>query len=805
MHYDALMQEAPSALQQSTVRAIFGGIESIDIPILGLNGVNGTHLDLQLSTLSFQTIIPFGVPGQNTVAQLQSALQVALSTIDPRIVVRQIPNRAGTLVRLRIDAPFPITVLNTSTSPLYAVGQTNKAPTGTLGASLVTPQTYKVERSLQYLDIKPNDFLCIDGGAYRIARIIDDPSDQFYFQRVTLLDALPVPTGTTWTISGTATSADLDFWNGLCEVSDIATFEVVNLTTMALTEITGPVLGASSVLTSNLPVDATAVGVYLAQPKVYAVYLKGVLRRRFIPLDPLVVDVPRLQEFIVSKDDTQVLRRNVDYFFDTFRGHSCLRFITPVPSNAGGPDVWQGGAPPPQLWAETSYLDNRPVIEQNFGLPAAFTLDDLALLPKNVDYLSSVQGLWYAYFNGPTVFNIRAGTQILLGLPFAEQTGIIVEIRSDFGATTGRMLVQDAADSTVVREYIYPSTLSLETNPVTGKPYVVGDTVTQFAPLVTGVEVKDWVNDPKWFGGYLTQGSFYEVEKFFKFLVRVDSKAFNLNALLFSMSFVLRIKPTYTYPLFVVLAAIGNTEVVVTDGTVIEGSLFIDDGACFNGTLGAATMFDQARPAGGGWRSQFDHNADPTTPPTYPTPNYPIVWGFDKNYLCPEDAIVGTCCVTFVAPTLPTFDSIFAFDLPVYTLEAGLFAEGALAYIPAPPTGLTVGLPQTVGGPGTLNRVNLEINGSVVGSPATYNLLIKKNGVTAATIPFTLTPGDYLLSAVVAIAVLGGDILTAFIVPTGLVGVPVEWSGVLVTVGQAVSWAYDTNLAAGTYCVYKDL
>jgi hypothetical protein len=805
LHYDLLMQENPNLITVSTVRAIFGGIESVDIPVLGLGGLAGTFLDLQLATSTTPMRINFQLPNPYSVVQLQGLLQSTLAQMNAGITVNAIVNRAGTITRLRIDAPFPITVLGTSTCPLYAVGAVNAAPTGTAGAGVVTAQTYRVERSLQFLDIQNNDFLCIDGIAYRIVRMVDDPSDPFLFQRVTLSDPLPVPTGATWTISGAVVSQDLDFWSGFCEQSDTVTFEVVNLSSQALLEVTGPVLGANATLTSSLPVDATSVGLYLSQPAIFSVFLKSVLRRRYVPIDPLVVDVPLLQEIIASVDDTQVLRRNVDFFFDTFRGQPCLRFITPVPADAGGPDVWQGQPPPERLWAETSYLDNKPRIEQNFGIAADFTLDDLAQLPSSVDYLSAVQGLWYTYFNGPTVFNIRAGAQILLGLPFAEETGTIVEIRDDFSTTTGRILVQDAANNTVVRSYYFPASLTLEINPATGKAYQVGDLAQQFAPLVTGVEVLDYINSPTWFQGYLSQGAFFEVEKFFRFLVRVGSPAFNLPALLFAQQFVLRIKPTYTYPLFVVLVTLPDAEVVTTDLVELNGTLIINDGGCFDGTLGVATMFDQARPAFGGWRSQFDHNANPLTPPTYPAPNYPIIWGFDKNYLCPEDAIVGTMCLTYASSTMPTMDSIYSYDLPIYTLEAALFADGAISDVVANPPGLQIGLPATIAAPGAMNTVSIELQASDVGTPNTYNLVLDKNGTPAATVPFTLTPGGFNLAATISLPVLAGDILTCFVQSTGSSNVEVLWSGILVTVGQAVSWAYDTPVPAGTYCVFKDL
>ena len=805
LHYDLLMQEDVSFSELTTVRAVYAGIESSDIPTAGVGGVAGTHLDISIAGQATPTIILIGGQNPFTANQIAAALDGPLAQIDSRFAVHVIPRRDSTSSRVRIDAPFPFSILPSSTMPLYAANAQNTAPTGTMG-SAIGVQTYRCDKSLQFLDIELNDFLCIDGVAYRIASVVDNINDPYSFMRVTLLDVLPTPADMVWSISGTVVSQDLNFWLGMTEIGDEAVFEITQTTTFQTLNVTCPVLGSSSVLTGNLPVDATLVGQYVANPTNYTVFLQGVLRHKYIPADPLVVDVPQLQEFIVTTDTTSILHRNVDYFLETFRGLPCIRFMAKTPLDpTDTPDVWQNTSPPPQMWAEYTYLDNRPVIEANFGVPANFTLDDLSQLPSNVDYLSCVQGLWYAYFNGPTVFNLRVGTQILLGLPFAEVAGTITEIRSDFSATQGRILVSDLTDSTIVRSYTYPVSLALATNPATNLPFAVGDTVTQFQPLVTGVEVLDYVNTPTWFGGYLEQGAFFEVEKFFKFLVRVNSEAFNLSALLFVQSFVLLIKPTYTYPLFVVLEQIGNTEVSVSDEMVPEGILSLYAGACFDGSGGEATMWDQPNPAGGGWMSQYD--AAPGTTPTFPTQTYPILWGFDKKYLCPEDLIVGTASVTFGASTLPSYDSIFQFDLPVFTNEAGIFQDGNIYQIPTAAPGRQIGLPVTMGAGGTLDTIELYVECDFKGSPATYNLIIQKNGTTVSTNAFTAAQPDFTEAFSISVPVLTSDVITVFIQSTSGVGtfVNVEWPDVVATIGQAVAWAFDVALPAGTYSVTKEL
>ena len=862
LHYDLLMQENPNLIEVTTVRAVLNGLLSVEITG-SIAGVSGTHLDLQLSALSTPTVISFTGADPYAPAALQTSIQAVLSQLDSRIVVRVITNRAGSVSRVRIDAPYSIKVLDTSTCPAFDTGAASGAPHGTGGAAIVSPNVYRTPGSLQYFDIRLNDFLCIDGVGYRIVRVVDDPSDPWLYQRLILADALPVPAGADWYIAGTVTSQDLNFWNGLCEQSDRVIYEVINNTTHAISTVEGVVLGASELTPSSLPVDATAVSAYLANSN-YSVYLQGVLRRRYVPIDPLLVDVPLLQERIVNPDDTAVLRRNVDYFFDTFRGDPCLRFVTPVPAGSGGPNVWQGKDPPAQLWAEYSYLDNRPVIEQNFGIPANFTLADLELLPQNVDYLGAVRGLWYAYWNGPTLYDVRVGTQILLGLPFAEEPGTIVSIRSDFSVTTGQILVQDTANPAIVREYTFPPVLPMETNPATGKPYAVGDTVALFAPLVQGVKVVDYVKDPTWFAGFLQQGSFKEVQKYFTFMVVVESPAFNLSAILFAQSFVNRIRPTHTYPVFVVDEQLGNTgdtEVSVTDLVTGGMHLVLFDGAVTDPALGMSTMLDQPHAASGGWRNQLDASTVPTLPLDYESygitslngvdsrlsftgVDAPVGWGGDKMYLAPEDAIAVTLgplagpiantlatqtasstdvyTPPYNAPPLPAFSvttplygSFFDVNFPVYSGKAATFVGGARSFLSTTYTQL--GDEQVVTTTGTLNVLSFSLMATDVGA-LTYDIQLVKNGTPVST--HTVTPvldygspstapfGRFHVKETISVAVTSGDVLTFFIRTTPPGGPPytqgyvVLWSSLLVTTGISVDFS-GGSLPSGTYYTYR--
>lgn len=796
IHYDLLLPEAATQIEATTATAVFSGLESLDIPTAGLSGVAGTHLDLRLAIQTAPILIGFSGIDPVTSGVILTTLQAQLLRIDPRIFVRVLPNQALTSARIRIEAPFAIQVLPTSTCAAWSLSAQNGLPQG-VGAA-VGIQTYRCDRNLSNLGFGQGNFLVLDGVGYRVARVVNDATDGIQFQRLSLLDTLPVPASTQWAIAGTVTSPDLNFYLGLLSAGDTAQMEVANLTTGSLAQLLVPVLGTASSQPGTLLVDLTSLSVYLAQSALYAVYFFSATRRTYVPLDTLVSDIPLLQEFIDNTDDTQVLRRNVDYFLTERNGVPCLRFAT---ATSPSPDVWQYQVPPDRMWAETTYLNNEPTIEGNFGIPAEFTLNDLTLLPPNVDYLGVVRGLWYIYFRGPKVANLIAGTQILLGLPFAETLSTVIELRTAFSSTSGRILLQDNATS-VVRSYAYPAALSLAVNPNTKLPYAVGDVVQPFAPLTTGVEVLDYVNSPTWFQGYLEQGVFYEVEKYFKFLVRVNSAAFDLDALLFVERFIRRIKPTYTEPLFVVLGQVGDTTVSVSDSTSCLVTLRIEDGVC---SVGSAPVFDAPRAATGGYQNHFDTTDYTTFPPTYPTAQVPVKWGYDKGgFVCPEDEISIQACMTTVAPGPLPMDSLFRYDLPVYEGEAALLTLGTTYFLPASP-GLSLGT-YTMLSAETLTNFALNLSYVFAGTTTSFLVTVLQNSTVVHTTTMNVTGATpMLLSDVISIPVGIGDVLEVRIQTSSGLSDIVNWNNFQAVLGVGVYGAYDMSLPAGTYCVFAEL
>lgn len=816
IHYDLLLNEPFPDLTK--VKGIFGGVESSNIPNAGIAGVAGQVLNLFLSTQLQIVQIYFSGAGLLTAQTIADRINAYLHAINPLVVASVISNTAGTSKRVRIDAPFAFAVDATSTVTIFGLGTQNTIPKGT-GGSVLGARVYRVERSLKGVNVSTGDFLSVGGNTYRIARVVSDASDEFPSMRITLLDDIPALEGSGWLISGQATSTQLDFFNGLITAGDAVTFEVVNIATNVMALVMVPATGSSDMAASVLGVDTTLLGQYLYLPNAFEVFLKSVVRRQHTPISPLVVDVPYLQQHIKNPDDKTILRRNLDFFLETFRGTSSIRFVV---DNDVTRDVWEGGVPPDRLWAEMTYLDNRPTIEANFGLPAQFTLDDLAQLPTNIDYLSAVRGLWYAYFTGPTLFNLRAGAQILLGLPFAEEEGTIEEIRNDFSNTHGRMLVRDTVNTEIVRSYDFPSTLPIEINPATGLPYTIGSMVKQFAPLVKGVDVIDWVKDSRWFEGYLNQGLFHEIEKFFKFLVRVDSEAFSLAALIFVKTFILRIKPNSTFPVFVVRAQTAGpqgTEIETTAVATGVGTLSLQTGSHFNRTRGAATMFDQQNPAGGGPFSRFDTDSSPLTSlPTFPTPDLLVSWGFDKYWLSPEDNIYAKLIMTLVAPTVPTVDGDF-FQLdglvhkPIWSALLAQFYQQSITGVPAGPAGLRIGADEDfiITQNGSIDYAEVYFTGDHAATGVTaFDVDLYKNGVLFITLTLTVpaapqTTSTLYSTSIPAEAVSIGDTIRAVFRADDNAAYRIEMRKLQVFLGTRVDWDVVNPLAAGTYYNYRPM
>lgn len=791
LHYDLRLPEPLPGLTE--VRRSYGGV-CTQVPIdaaTGIYGVQGTTLVID-SPAHATVSIQFQLANPYTASRLQSVLQVKLQGVDPRyhVVVLGAPS----VQRVLIVAPFYFEVGADTSIPVFSAGSGNVMPSGAGGVRL-TPRTYRVDRSLQGLSILEGDLLVVGGDGYKISRVVDDAGDPLRYQRLVLQSDLPMFPGDTWAVTSTVTSRLLNFYGGMVSAGDLAVFEVTDAAAEGISLLTAAVTATCAEEVTRLGVDLTALDAVLSSPTTTA-KLAYVVRRRRLPIGDLVTDIPCLQEFIQEADSGAVLRRNVDYFIEMYRGHSSVRFVSGSAGDAG--DVWQGTAPPDRLWAEVTYFDNSTTIESNFGIPADFTLDQFAAVASDLDYLSAVRGLWYSYLNGPTMFNLRVGAQILLGLPFSEEAGVIEEIRTDFSNTQGRILVRDSANTAIVRSYQFPRPLELESNPATGETYAVGDSVTQFAPLVQGVDVVDYVKDPAWFEGILQQGVFFEVEKFHKFMMRVDSSAFSLSSLMFVRSFILRVKPTYTFPMFVVRVRVKDTEVSATDEVVSAGRLILDDGARFD-AWNYSTMLDDYRAAGGGVRNQLDSNSNPfDAPPVFPVPDSEILWGLDKNYLSPEDYIVASWLFEHPGGAV-SLDSGFRLD--AQNTPSFPFTAAPLTSVPAAPTGYLFSVTYTVTSAVVISSARLVVQGGLgPGGLGDYILVVMVDAVAHA-FPVTIPAGGMTgVITLPGVSVASGADVALYLVPGTAGPRSPAWTYVSVVLEcSPILFQLDGGLPSGTY------
>lgn len=838
LHYDLLL---PEPLPELTVlRAVYGGLYSAAVAGAFTYSYGSTNLTIVSPALAKPASLNFP-PGASASFPFGFAaiLDIQLKMIDPRFSVRGVSWAGGSKVAIAIYAPFAFqiaactlpTVIDSFTSlpvPLFQLNALNPQPGGfdgvdfdtSLAGAAVSSNTFRVHSDVSTFGVKEDDFLCIDGVAYRISMLTplgDEMCD------IIVKETFPTTVGHTWTIASSISSELLDFWGGLVSAEDVAFLEIaqssidVPSTALQYELFRTTVLGVNESLPSKLPISLVGLPADPASTST-VVYLAKVLRRRYIPISNLVIDVPTLSEKIVvttQAEEEAVIRRNVDFTLESIRNGTGIHFVTLADNT--GLDVWEGKDPPDRLWAEFTFLDNRPTIEANFGIPVEFTLDDLALLPAGLDYLSAVRGLWYAYFNGPTLLNLRIGTQILLGLPFAEEAGTIEEIRTDFSPTLGRILIRDTASTAIVRSYTYPRTLALEVNSATKRRYAVGDSVAQFAPLIEGASVVDYVKDPKWFNGILNQGIFREVEKYFRFLVKVDSAAFHLSALLAVRDFVLKVKPTYTYPLIVVESGADREDDISIDDTVIENvTLTLSDTPC-GGWFDTTTIFDHYN--GGGFITNFfDADADPGTPlPTFPTSDTPILWAFDKEWLCPEDNVVAEVSTRFAAPGPALFGQCFFFGQGYTEVYKFLKTGGPPISVPAGPSSLTIppdpndataGIVATAG---TLVSVKVRTQGPIPAAPNnTYVLFVDVNGsppVTGETFSMQSQNGNAVVPLSTPLPVAPADVVTVRIRVASGPTRNESWTRLEATVyhSDSAPLVFGQTMAPGTYRTIRQL
>ena len=169
-----------------------------------------------------------------------------------------------------------------------------------------------------------------------------------------------------------------------------------------------------------------------------------------------VASIPEFRDAIRDENVTMTLVEGTDYEVD--RATNTVSFAE---------------VPMPYLWAKRSLVD-KETPWNNFGFLMGIYQQNSAR------YVQVVQGLWFAFWNGPTPENVRRALYLLFGLPVAQEDGVVESATPTLVVTLG--------DNGVRREFPVPAGLAPDV--------VTGERVKRLDPLVTGISVFDKVNKP---------------------------------------------------------------------------------------------------------------------------------------------------------------------------------------------------------------------------------------------------------------------------------------------------------------------
>lgn len=174
--------------------------------------------------------------------------------------------------------------------------------------------------------------------------------------------------------------------------------------------------------------------------------------------DKRVASIPSLQNSIRSENLEYFVIEGPDFQID--RKNSLIRFRE---------------RPPEKMWAKVTKV-NEDVPFYNFGYLIDYVDQSL---PKE-DYLLNLQGLWFAFWQGPKPELIRRALYLLFGLPISIRDGVVI--------TKNDTVITILHDDNVIRAYSLPGQLQWLVE--------LGDYTERFQPLVSGIDVFDKTNLP---------------------------------------------------------------------------------------------------------------------------------------------------------------------------------------------------------------------------------------------------------------------------------------------------------------------
>jgi hypothetical protein len=241
------------------------------------------------------------------------------------------------------------------------------------------------------------------------------------------------------------------------------------------------------------------------------------------------------------------------------------------------------GGYPDRLWAEVAYFDNSDRLNDNFGVLVGLPKEAFDAAELDISYLSAIRGLMFVLYRGPSMSNIRIGSQIFCNLPFAEEAGTIEDINENYDVvnSVGKLLIR-GTKSRVLRSYYYSTLLGLEDNLLTGAKLATDDDVQQFQPISKGVRIDDYLDNPYWFHGYIN-----EIQKYHVFRVVVDADALGSSNTQLLSTFVKTIKPAHV-DVRIVVSKVVSDEIELNESVTFNVKVGMQDDryTCEDGFVG---------------------------------------------------------------------------------------------------------------------------------------------------------------------------------------------------------------------------
>lgn len=339
-----------------------------------------------------------------------------------------------------------------------------------------------------------------------------------------------------------------------------------------------------------------------------------ILRFFYTPVPDEVLSIPVLK---IYPEDTKGWLEYADFVVADRGGRRAIVFdflnepgLLPPPAPPPAPSLTRtrpAWTPPDRIWAEVSYIDQRPTLDLRYGDNLGLRLEE-APERASFSYSKALLGLWYCYLYGSKPANLEKGVSIIMGAPFFEVDGIVVDSRI-LDAERGYLLVRDLEEAEIVRTYIYPLSLGLGINPETDERYKVGDTVSQFEPVSDAAIYRDYINDPVYIKALVAAGVFTEPEKMHTFSLGVDSYFFQgakSETIQAAADFLDHFRTTYNRPLFAIIKQL-VTEIEIEDDMLLKAILHL---ISYPGQRWGTPIYDRVQLSGSGVHSYHDFNLD---------------------------------------------------------------------------------------------------------------------------------------------------------------------------------------------------